>query len=105
MINLNRLKQMNKIDTVDYIYKEISDLLLEKNNTIENKYKEIDSLIIKTIDDNYNFNVHFAFLNATYRFKHKLKNRIQLWNKTVEEADQLNLLVDNQVKNILNNLE
>lgn len=104
-MNLNVLKQMNKTDAIDYIYKEINNLLLEKNKSIEGKYKEIDKLIAQTIDEKYNFNVHFAFLNATYIFKHKLKNRNQLWYKTVNEADELNLLVDNYIKNTLNNLE
>jgi hypothetical protein len=77
---------------------------LERGITAEKKYKEIDKFIEKFVNDgSFNFQVCVGLLTATHRFKHKLRNRKQLWEKTIEKAEDK--LSDEQLKTTLNNLE
>lgn len=106
MIDLNILKQKTKSDGLEYIYKEIGDYILLKGVPLDRKYKEIDKIIEKFINDGeFSFSFHVGFLTATYRFKHKLRNRIQLWEETIKKADFESKLTDELIKTTLNNLE
>lgn len=105
MIDLNILKQKNKSDSLEYIYKEIGDFILDKEIRSDRKYKIIDKLILDFINDkNFIFSIHVGLLTATHRFKHKLRNRKLLWEKTIEMAD-FDKLSDSQIKSTLNGLE
>ena len=106
MIDLNTLKQKSKSESLEYIYKEINDFIIAQGITYYQKYKDIDKLIKNFLDDgDFSFNEYVGLLTATYRFKHKLKNRKLLWEKTIEKADSDNKLVDSVIKTTLNNLE
>lgn len=106
MIDLNILKQKTKSEGLEYIYKEIGDYILLKGIPADRKYKEIDKLILNFLNENFNFHFYVGVLTATVRFKHKLRNRKQLWDKTIERAEEENVLSNNeQLKNTLNNLE
>lgn len=106
MIDLSILKQKTKSDGFEYIYKEIGDYILLKGVPIEKKYKDIDKMIVNFLNDGtFNFHFYVGILTATIRFKHKLRNRKQLWDKTIEIAEQENILSNEQIKNTLNNLE
>ena len=106
MVDLNILKQKTKSEGLEYIYKEIGDYILLKGVTAERKYKDIDKFISEFIsNDTFNFHFYVGILTATIRFKHKLRNRKQLWQKTIEMAKDDNILSNEQIKNTLNNLE
>jgi len=106
MIDLNTLKQKSKAESLEYIYKEMNEFILARGITYYQKYKDIDKLIRDFIDDgDFSFNNYVGLLTATYHFKHKLRNRKLLWEKTIEKADTDNKLIDSVMKTTLNNLE
>lgn len=106
MVDLNVLKTKNKNESLEYIYKEIDSFILERGITYDRKYKDIDKLITDFLDDgNFAFGNYVGLLTVTDRFKHKLRNRKLLWEKTIEKADIDNKLSDDQIKTTLNNLE
>lgn len=100
-MDLSILKKKNingKYEEIDYLYNFIEDLVEQV------KWKEIDEEIKMFLDDgDFSFQIYVSFLTATYRAKHKFKNRKLLWQKAIDRGKEY--LTDKQVQSTLKGLE